>query len=68
MLPGVCCKQCKDSERKKNCEEVLGPLTTEAFTDIYQKTKQITDFEAETGEDGGDAEGKMNDLDDFWLV
>jgi pre-mRNA-splicing helicase BRR2 len=41
--------------KKRNCEEVLGPITDEIYNELFNLSKQITDFGAEVEDvaDGG---------------
>ncbi|CBZ54476.1 RNA helicase-related protein required for pre-mRNA splicing, related [Neospora caninum Liverpool] len=52
---------CKDSERKKNVEQVLGPLTSDRYTRLHQLAKNITDYslggEEEDGAQAGGLDG-----------
>jgi pre-mRNA-splicing helicase BRR2 len=53
-----------DSERKKNCEEVVGPVSDEFFGELYRLVKQITDFGADVEDEDVDGEGKREGIDD----
>merc|ERR1712129_672978 len=43
-----------DSERKKDCEEVLGSITDEYFAELFRLAKQITDFGADVEDEEQD--------------
>jgi len=43
-----------DSDRKKDVEEVLGPITDEFFQELYRLSKQITDFGADVEDEEQD--------------
>ncbi|PFH35874.1 putative activating signal cointegrator 1 complex subunit 3 family 1 ASCC3L1 [Besnoitia besnoiti] len=52
---------CKDSERKKNVEQVLGPLSADRYTRLHQLSKSITDYSlGGEEEDGAAAAGGLD--------
>ncbi|PWN88119.1 putative ATP dependent RNA helicase, partial [Acaromyces ingoldii] len=44
----------KDFDKKKECEEVVGNLSEEAFGQLVNLSKKLTDYEEDAGAQGGD--------------
>ncbi len=54
----------KDLEKKKEIEEILGNLNTEAFGQLVNLSKKITDYDEPEQKDGNtDVDAKMGEID-----
>ena len=62
VLAAIKTDDCLDAQRKRNVEEILGPITETFFAELYRLSKQITDYRIDEGK-GGDDEGKGAEAD-----